>query len=113
MDASWSHGLELFSYWSLESVGLALPLCSALVSPSSLFDLGRRQGSSHWLSMVPQGWVPWLPGQHWHQGHVLHELGSQHCWFNQSLRRRSAVTHGQRGRKLAYLHVVAGIFPES
>ncbi len=44
-----------------------LPLCSLLMAPSSPLNLGRHKGSSRWSSLLPQGWVPWLLGQHWHR----------------------------------------------
>ncbi len=69
-------GLQLGSNRVLELSRLALSLHPSLVTASSMFNLGRHEGSSRLLTLVPQGRVPWLTSHYRHWGHVLYELGT-------------------------------------
>ncbi len=77
-----SHSLQLGSNGVLESSRLVLSLRPLLVTASSTFDLGRSEGSSHLLTLVPQGRVPWLTSHYRHWGHMLYELHSWSRWFS-------------------------------
>ncbi len=79
-----SCGLQLGSDGVLESSRLALSLRPLLVTASSTFDLGRSEGSSRLLTLVPQGRVPWLTSHYRHRGHVLYELRTWSRWFSYS-----------------------------
>ncbi len=109
MGAGWPCRLELVSNRSLDPAGLSLPLSPPLVASSPSLDLRCCQRSLHHVSLVVQGCIPRLIGHDRHWGHVLYELGPWRGWLGQSLRRRSAMTHGQRRHNLSHSHVVNGV----